>query len=147
MIPYVKSRAKNGAEKSVGSAKKPFATTRLADDGSFRFELDPPAVGAIAQFQIQTTSTGWATTKRWIDVPAGSNDVHVGDIVLARGGTVRGIVRDLDGKLVEGAIVIVQVVDGEGNWLARGRSDRTAADGDSSCTTFHATRCTSAPTR
>ncbi len=129
LLLTVNGFAKGMTEQSAGSPKKPFATTKSETNGSFQFAIDSSPVGAIAKFQLATKAPGWSATWRWIDVPSESKEVDVGDLVLTRSCTVRGIVRDANGAPVERAGVSASVVNVDGTRSARGGSARTAADG------------------
>jgi len=128
-LPYVNSLAADGGQKSVGSPKKPFAKTNSGTEGSFHFALHSPPVGPIARFQLAARSAGWSANERWIDVPEGARTVDVGEFVLTRSCTLRGIVRDVDGALVEGASVRARVATANSGWNSRGESTKSAVDG------------------
>jgi len=128
-IPYVNWLADGAARKDVEPPPSPFARARSADDGHFQLALEIPPTDLRARFRIAGRARGWCSEERWVDVPLRARMVDVGEVVLRRSATLRGIVRSVDSAPVGGASVNARVAKTDGNSKFRGSSAKTAADG------------------
>jgi hypothetical protein len=85
-------------------------------DGRFSFRFDPPRA---FQFVLDATSQGYAENSwRWSELPPGEI-TDVGEVVLVRGGRIRGRIVDTQGRPLIGDWRVVGDATAGGEWEGR----------------------------
>ncbi len=90
--------------KTEGGVDAPIVRVRTAVDGTFSIPVPHPTEGTLERGVVAASAPGFARSERSFDF-AERVLVELGDILLIPGTTLSGIVRDVDGNRIEGAVV------------------------------------------